>query len=70
MSSDLNLQNNTALIHQSLKEVHILLSALEEQAKLGLFPTQHPSLTQQESEIGETIMLKEQLSTKGNSTAF
>ncbi|MBV8887243.1 MAG: hypothetical protein JO235_25055 [Chroococcidiopsidaceae cyanobacterium CP_BM_RX_35] len=40
MNSDSDLQSSAAMIHQSLEEVHTLLSALEAQTKLGLFPAQ------------------------------
>lgn len=40
MNSDLDQQSNTALIHQSLEEIHILLSAMEIQTKLGMSHTQ------------------------------
>ncbi len=33
-----NLQSNAAVIHQELEELHTLLSALEEQTKLGHVP--------------------------------
>ena len=33
-----DLQSNTEVIHQKLEELHTLLSALEEQTKLGHFP--------------------------------
>lgn len=33
-------QNNTVLVHQSLEELDSLLSALEEQIKLGVFSEQ------------------------------
>lgn len=40
MNKDSSLHSSTAMIYQSLAELHTLLSALEEQTKLGLFPAQ------------------------------
>jgi hypothetical protein len=40
MNHKLELQNNAEIIYQSIEEVHVLLSALEEQIKLGLFAVQ------------------------------
>lgn len=40
MNNDSDLQSNAVMIHQSLEEIHNLLSALEAQTKLGLFPAQ------------------------------
>ncbi|MBW4541213.1 MAG: hypothetical protein KME43_19055 [Myxacorys chilensis ATA2-1-KO14] len=38
MDSVSDLQSNAEVIHQKLEELHTLLSALEEQTKLGHFP--------------------------------
>lgn len=39
MSNELELQSNADVISQSIAEMHVLLSVLEEQIKLGLFST-------------------------------
>lgn len=40
MNSDFDQQSNTALIHRSLEEIRVLLSALETQVKSGMSHTQ------------------------------
>ncbi len=45
MNNDSDLQSNTAMIYQSLEELHALLSTLEEQVKSGTFPAQQKTMT-------------------------